>query len=122
MPKGVWGLWMDVPQPTRTQLRRYYRILREEHGGLPSRAIRAYAKTTAEIWLSTDSISHEAAKLAGARRNGRGRKPTNQVVRLQAKRQSLEVASLDQAMAKLAAMVKQHRAATLASLGPRRMA
>ena len=121
MPKGVWGLWLDLPEPTRSRLRNYYRILREEHGGLPSRAARKYAKTVSEIWLSTDSISSEAAKLAGARQSGRGRKPTNQVVRLQAKRQSMEVASLDQALARLATMVAKHRAKTLATL-PRRMA
>jgi len=105
MPRGVWTLWDDVPEPTRTRLRRYYRILREEFDGLPTRAARAYAKTTAEIWLSTDSISTEAARLAGARQHGRGRKPNNQAVRLQVKRQSMELASLDQALAKLRTLV-----------------
>jgi hypothetical protein len=104
MPRGVWGLWLDVPEPTRSQLRTYYRILREEFDGLPSRAARTYAKTVSEIWLSTDSISTEAAKLASHRKHGRGRKPTSQKIRLLVKRQSMQAVSLDQALAKLRAL------------------
>src|SRR5438445_7710928 len=121
MPRGVWTLWDDVPEPTRTELRRLYRILREDHGGFTSRMAKTYAKLAAEIWQATDAVSEETAKHAGHRRHGKGRRPTTQKTRLLVKRQSLQAQSLDQVLSKLAAIVAKDRAKKLAVL-PRRMA
>ena len=121
MSQGKWSLWIEQPEPLRGQLRQIYCELREEFGGLPTRPSRRYAKLVAEIWHATEMISEEAARQAGHRKHGKGRKPTSQKVRLLVKRQSMQAVSLDTALAKLAALVKQHQAAKLA-LGPRRMA
>lgn len=121
MPRGAWTLWNEVPQPTRAQLRRLYRILREDHGGFTSRMAKTYAKTVCEIWQATDAVSEETAKHAGHRRHGKGRRPTSQKIRLLVKRQALQATTLDTALSKLAAIVAKDRAKKLATL-PRRMA
>ena len=101
MSQGKWGLWLEQPEPMRSELRRIYCELREEFGGLPSRASKRYAKLVAEIWHATEAISEESARTAGHRRHGKGRRPTSQKIRLLVKRQSMQAVSLDQALAKL---------------------
>lgn len=109
MSQGKWGLWSEQPQPMQAELRKIYCELREEFDGLPSRASRRYAKAAAEIWHSTERVSEEAVRLAGFRRHGRGRKPTSQKVRLQVKRQAMQMQALDSALAKLGALVSKER-------------
>jgi hypothetical protein len=109
MPQGQWGLWLEQPEPLRSELRRIYCELREEFG-LPTRASRRYAKMTAEIWHASEAVSEETAKLAGNRKHGKGRKPTSQKIRLLVKRQSLQANALDTALSKLGALVAKHRA------------
>jgi hypothetical protein len=104
MARGVWALWADVPEPTRTELRQIYRDLRAAHGGLPTRLARRYAKTVAELWVVTDRASQEAARLAGQRRTGKWKRSTRRLVTGAMKRQGLELYSLDQARAQLAAL------------------
>jgi len=119
VPRGVWGLWNELSEVTREGLREIYCEIREEHGGLTSRLAKRYAKTACEIWYVTDCVSEEAAKLAGARKSGRGRRPTSQTVRLLAKRQAMQTAALDSVLAKLNALVAKDRAKTLARLPQR---
>ncbi len=108
MARGVWTLWADVPEPTRTELRQIYRDLRAAHGGLRTRLARRYAKTVAELWVVTDRASQEAARLAGQRRTGKWKRSTRRLVTGAMKRQGLELYSLDQARQQLAALVDGH--------------
>jgi len=101
MPRGVWAIWSELPPASREPLREVFRELRAEHHGLQGRLARRYGKLVAEIWITTDAISEETAKLAMARKAGKGRKPTSQKIRLQAKRQAMQAVALDQALAKL---------------------
>jgi len=107
VPRGVWSIWNEVPEPSRAFLREVFCELREEHGGLRTRLAKRYAKLAAEIWVTTDAISEETAKLAGARKHGKGRRPTTQKIRLQAKRQAMQAVALDSALAKLRALATQ---------------
>jgi hypothetical protein len=121
VPRGVWSIWNELPPASREPLREVFRELRAEHHGLPGRLARRYAKLLAEIWVTTDAISEEAAKLAVARKHGKGRKPTAPKLRLQAKRQAMQANAVDTALAKLTALVKKDHAKKLAVV-PRRMA
>jgi len=111
MPRGVWGLWAEVPEPTRSELRAIYRDLRAEFG-LPTRRARRYAKQVCELWLVTDRLSEQAARLVGQRKLGRATQSTRRVVNGVVKRQSLELYSLDQARQQLAALVGRNGHAT----------
>jgi hypothetical protein len=104
MARGVWELWADVPEPTRTELRAVYRDLRLAHGGFRTRLVRRYAKAVAELWLVADRASQEAARLAGQRRAGKWKRSTRRLVTGAMKRQALELYSLDQARQQLAAL------------------
>jgi hypothetical protein len=104
MARGVWGLWAEVEEPTRSELRAIYRELRAAHGGLPTRLARRYAKTVAELWVVTDRASQEAARLAGQRRVGQWKRSTRRLVTQAMKRQGLELYSLDQARQQLEAL------------------
>jgi len=104
MSRGVWGLWAEVEEPTRSELRQIYRDLRAAHGGLRTRLARRYAKTVAELWVVTDRASQEAARLAGQRRVGKWKRSTRRLVMQAAKRQGLELYSLDQARQQLAVL------------------
>ena len=103
MPRGVWGLWQDVPEPTRTELRLVYRDLRATYN-LTTRLARRFAQQTAELWVVAGGVSQEAARVAGQRHTGRGRRAKRQVVNQVAKRQGLQIDSLDKALARLEAM------------------
>ncbi len=56
------------------------------------------------MWYVTDAVSEEAAKLAGKRRHARGRTSTLKKVQWAAKRQALQMTSLDTALSKLKAL------------------
>jgi hypothetical protein len=103
MARGVWALWQDVPEPTRSELRLVYRDLRATYN-LSTRLTRRYAKQVAELWVVAGGVSQEAARVAGQRHTGRGRRAKRQVVNAVAKRQGLHLESLDEALAQLEAM------------------
>ncbi len=94
MARGVWALWSDVPQPTRTELRAIYRDLRARYGPF-NRLARRWAVLAAETWYVTRAASADATALAAARRTGRGRRPNVKAVRQAAKRQALQLSTLD---------------------------
>lgn len=106
-PRGAWTLWADVPQPTRTELRRLYRELRAAHGGFRTAQAKRYAKTVCELWIVADVASQEAARLAGQRRAGTWKRKTRRLVTGAMKRAALQAYSLDQARAQLAAMTRR---------------
>jgi hypothetical protein len=103
MPRGVWGLWQGVPEPTRTELRTVYRDLRARYN-LSTRLARRFAEQTAELWVVAGGVSEEAARVAGQRQTGRGRRAKRQLVNALAKRQGLQIDSLDKALLRLEAL------------------
>ena len=92
--RGVWSLWSDVPEPTRTELRAIYRDLRKRYGPF-TRLARRWAVLTAEAWYTTGTLSADVTAQAAARRTGKGRRPNVKAIRLAAKRQALQMATLD---------------------------
>jgi hypothetical protein len=92
--RGVWALWSDVPEPTRTELRAIYRDLRTRYGPF-TRLARRWAVLAAETWYVTGQASADATAIAAARRTGRGRRPDVKAVRQAAKRQALQLSTLD---------------------------
>src|SRR5690242_16652310 len=94
-------MWETMPERTRADLLSIWRDLQVEHDGIRGRVARRYLKSVVEVWAVTDAVSEEAAKVAHHRQHAKGRRVTAQRVRLAAKRQSMQMVALDQALAKL---------------------
>jgi hypothetical protein len=97
VPKGVWTLWADVPEPSRGQLRGIYRELRARYG-LRGRLGLAAGKMIAELVFTTAAASEAAARAAIRRSFGRGRRPSARQVNAVLKRAGLQLGSLNQAL------------------------
>jgi hypothetical protein len=97
VPRGVWTLWADVPEPARGQLRAIYRDLRARYRPR-GRLSRAAAKLVAELVFTTAAASEAGVLAVVKRQQGRGRRPNARQVNAALKRGALQLGSLNQAL------------------------
>lgn len=95
VPRGVWTLWADVPEPARGQLRAIYRELRTKYKPR-GRLSRTAAKLTAELMFTTAAASETGVLVVVKRALGRGRRPSPRQVNAALKRAALQLGSLNQ--------------------------
>lgn len=109
------GRWRGVPQPTRGELRRICRGLRDRYD-LSTHLARRLAEQTAEVWVVAGGVSLEAVQTAGQRRHGRGRRANRRLVNATAKRQGLQLKTLDLLLARLEQLAASRKTPTLAEV------
>lgn len=101
MPSWARGLWRDLPQMERRELKAFLRSLEARCGAFPDRLTRRYAKLATEAWWTAEQASASAVVEGVKRRHGRGRRPSLQAFDRRLKRQGLGVEAFDKLVRRL---------------------